>query len=149
MKKICVAVVTSLFLFVVCKTIGVARAGETQVGIISVYDGGTLSNAQSGYGSPGCVEASCDKAFPLASRALLTVQPIGGTACVIATDRAGNDAGIGIELSAGQIFPTSLGGNTRVNLPDGGRYLGGSIAVSPPIGSASCRLKVSTRAGTE
>lgn len=127
----------------------IAWAGDIQLGIIMVTDAGTTNNANTGYGWAFCgTEPSCAQAFPIVANDLVTLQAI--TACVVAVDRVTNDAGIGLELAAGEKITSSMGGNIRsYTKADGGTYSGAIISVAPAPGSATCSLKVSKRKGNE
>lgn len=129
-----------------------AWAGETFIGNIYVSDGGTVSNATTGYGSAGCAYSTqsgpacaTDQAFPIGTNVKLTLQP--DSACCVSVNRATTDGGICTGLTAGQLFPTSTATTpVTATQSDGGTYSGGIISITA---SPSCRLRVFTRSGTE
>lgn len=126
-----------------------AFAGETFLGRIYVSDGGTVSNASTGYGSAGCSRqqdvagaGACDQAFPLGTGIKLLIQSPDSDCCV-STNRATTDAGICFRITANQMLPVSLSNSPQpAALPDGGSYNLGLISIAPPPGSAACRLNV-------
>lgn len=120
------------------------ESSDSQIGIIWVNDSGTSSNATTGYLKAGCSDPSCGKAFVMKAPLNVSLQAL--TACVVAVDRTTNDAGIGIEMSAGQLLDTSLKNNfTDVWQPDGGTYNGALISIAPAPGNLTCILKVNAR----
>lgn len=128
-----------------------AWAGETFIGNIYVSDGGTVSNATTGYGSAGCAYSTTsgpacatDQAFPIGANVKLTLQP--DSACCVSVNRATTDGGICTGLTAGQLFPTSTGQAVTTTQSDGGTYTGGIVSITA---TPSCRLRVFTRSGTE
>lgn len=131
----------------------IAHAGERYLGRILVSDGGTVSNATTGYGSAGCANigqgqgGNCDKAFDVPTSAKLTFQC--DEACVVSANTCGTDAGTGLTNAASEKFPTSTGAAVKCSLPDGGSYTGGVVSVSPAVGAASARMRVFERSGTE
>ncbi len=131
----------------------VAYAGEKCVGIIVASDGGAVSNATTGYGSAGCaitaVDAcACEQAFGLGPAQKVTIQ--SDSAVIVGADYP-VDAGNGLSLTAGQIFPTSTSSQKmRTALPDGGSYAGGLVwCIQPPGAAATVKCKVMVRTGTE
>lgn len=123
-------------------------AGEHCYGIILSSDAGSVSNATTGYGSAGCPEpCDCAKAFDLPAGAKITLQ--SDQAAIVATDRH-VDAGNGLALTAGQIFPSSTSAvATIIGLPDGGKYVGGVVSVTAVPGSSLVRMRVFVRNGNE
>lgn len=123
-------------------------AGERCYGIILSTDGGSVSNATTGYGTAGCAEpCDCAKAFNLPAGAKITLQ--SDQAAIVATDRH-VDAGNGLALTAGQILPTSTSAvPTTIDLPDGGKYAGGVVSVTAAPGSSLVRMRVFVRNGNE
>jgi len=123
-------------------------AGERCYGIIVASDAGVVSNATTGYGSAGCAKAcDCAKAFILPANAKITVQ--SDQATIFGVDGL-VDAGNGLALTAAQIFPSSTSPiNTIVDLPDGGKYVGGVVSVVAVPGSSSVRMRVYVRTGNE
>lgn len=141
---------------------GLAWAGEggltlnsPLLGRILASDGGTANNANTGYLTAGCstTEGSCDQAFPIPANQKITIQC--DEAAIVAANRRWTDAGTGIALTAGQIFPTStaaqsvtyfgIGGRTD----DAGTYTGGMVSIAPAVGASSARCRVYLRSGTE
>ncbi len=134
-----------------------------------VSDGGSVNNASTGYGTAGCSRqqdingaGACDQAFVIGANNKLTLQAVD--ALYVSVNRTTTDAGIGMLLSAGQMFPTSVsalavyvgpllfpdaGIRSIGGMPDGGEYSGGVVTISPAVGATSARLNVYTRAGTE
>ncbi len=145
-------VVAALALLPSCSS---AWAGETFIGQIYVWDGGSANNAITGYGAAGCTRqtdpegaGSCDQAFAIGQANKITVQAVG--ACCVSVNRATTDAGLCLLLADGEKFPSSTAAKPiPASLPDAGSYLGALVTITPPAGAGACRLKVFTRAGTE
>lgn len=113
----------------------VVYAEEQLIGKIAVTDGGYATNYSTGYLAAGCpVGESCNQAFALPSKLLVTVQC--DQPAVVSVSRASNDAGIGVVLAANQALFTDTGKlmSRGVLTPDGGTYYGAVISVSPTPG---------------
>lgn len=128
-----------------------AWAGETFIGRLYVSDGGTVSNASTGYASAGCASQSavggagaCDQAFVIGVHTQLTI--ITPEACCVSINRGTTDAGICTPTTAGQWLPTSTSSSllTQTGLPDGGSYTGALVSIS-----GNCHAQVFTRDGRE
>lgn len=127
-----------------------AWAGENFLGRIVSTDGGPVNNASTGYLSAGCAKGgACDQAFAMSPSTKITIQC--DEAAIITVNKPGTDAGVGLALTAGQIFPSSTAsGNVTVKpLPDGGTYSGGVVSVAPALGAAAAHCRVYDRQGTE
>ncbi len=132
-----------------------AWAGEAFIGSIYVSDGGTVSNATTGYGSAGCSKqtdsagaGACDQAFPIGQGIKLTIRC--PDAALFSANRNTTDAGIGLPLAVDEKFPTSTSNAPcSISLPDGGNYVGGCVSIAPAPGAAAARCRVFVRAGTE
>lgn len=134
-------------LFVVLALVVSAVAlAETWIGTIIVNDGGTASNRTTG--TPFAVPPSSP----------ISIQP--DQDCYVCTDLGGCDAGVGVAISAGQLFPTATGpivSHTGLATnPDGGAALlvaftGNFVAVTAhnSDGGYTCASKVFSRNGKE
>lgn len=141
-----------------------AWAGDKLLGVIVVSDGGTVSNATTGYGSAGCSRqqdpggaGACAQAFPIGPSTLLSIQCRDNSAMFAANKRT-TDAGEGIKLAADQFLTTSTAAQSfyvppisgsNNGMPDGGSYVGGIVSISPIAGSADARCAVFSRQGNE
>lgn len=140
-----------------------AFAGDRLLGVILVTDGGTVSNATTGYGSAGCSHEydpygaqACAQAFALGVRKKLTVQ-CKDQGAKFAANRSTTDAGEGTTLATDQFFPTSVGSAIIVppgtaalaGLLDGGTYVGGVVSISPLAGNSRAECNVSEPDGNE
>lgn len=132
-----------------------AFAGDRLLGVILVTDGGTASNATTGYGSAGCASSAgggwggaCAQSFAIGPNLLIDVQ-CKDQGAKFAANRSTVDAGDGITLAADQLFTTSVGQAILVSLPDGGTYTGASVAISPLAGSARAECNINERKGNE
>ncbi len=144
----------------------VAWAGETFLGTILVSDGGSVSNATTGYGSAGCgTGGACAQAFRVPTATPISIQAI--TACTVVVNSSFADAGNGVQLTAGQFFTSSTattpvtvwpinpdGGTINSHgqwggVPDGGTYTGGIVSIAPAAGAASAQVTVFSRLGNE
>ncbi len=140
---------------------GHASAGELLLGRILASDAGSANNAFTGYLTAGCANSpvngpgSCDQAFRIPTNAKITIQC--DQAALVAVGRSFVDAGNGIALTAGQLFPTSTGaavtyqgkGSVSGRTDDAGTYTGGIVAVAPAVGAGSARCRVYERSGSE
>lgn len=147
-----------------------AWAGDELLGVILVTDGGTVSNATTGYGSPGCSKqtdpegaGACAQAFPIGTGMLLSIQ-CKDQGALVRVNRFKVDAGDGARLATDQWFQTSTGtqavsvgpllwgdGGTRTasGMPDGGTYLGGVVAIAPLPGLTRAECNINNRNGNE
>lgn len=147
-----------------------AWAGDRLLGIILVTDGGTVSNATTGYGVAGCSHEydpagaeSCPQAFRIGTSALLSIQcKDQGAKFQANTFRV--DAGTGIALAVDQFFTTSTGSaavtvgpllwadagvRTANGMQDGGTYIGGVVSICPLAGALRAECNVWQRNGNE
>ena len=145
-----------------------AWAGDRLLGVIGVNDAGTVNNATTGYGAAGCPSdswgggASCTQAFSVGTGLFLDIQC--RQAGVVRVNAPHVDAGNGVVLAAGQLFPTSTGtatlslgpltsadGGNKIagGMPDGGTYQGGLVSIAPAAGSTSIECSVFQRNGNE
>lgn len=136
---------------------GVAFSGDRLLGVILTTDGGPVNNATTGYGSAGCSRESdpggagaCAQAFRIGNPALISIQ-CKDQGAVFITSRATVDAGIGIKLATDQFLTSSIGNEATIIplLPDGGRYVGGVVAISPLAGASRAECNVFQRIGNE
>lgn len=141
-----------------------ALAGDKLLGVILVSDGGTVSNATTGYGSAGCSHqtdpqgaGACFQAFPIGSSTLISIQCQDNSAMVV-VNKSTTDAGEGILVSANQFLMSSTAvtpltirplASNNSGMPDGGIYTGGVVAIAPIAGAAGARCKVFSRQGNE
>lgn len=129
-----------------------AWAGEHCIGLITVSDGGSVSNATTGYGTVACATSEsnacgCAQAFSIGLNQKLTIQ--SDLAVIFGADYA-VDAGNGLVLPAAQIFPTSTSPvKQRAPLPDAGAYWGGLVWCTQANGAAATTCRVMTRNGNE
>ncbi len=127
--------------------------------IITPADGGTATNRSMCASNTSGASTGCGVlapfAVPTGPSAKITVQC--DEACFFLTDVSGVDAGTGLALTAGQIFPTSVNAthNLTVNAvnADGGAplavtYNGGWVAAAP-VGATVCHCRVYSRNGFE
>lgn len=140
-----------------------AFAGDRLLGVILVTDGGTVSNATTGYGSAGCSHEydpygaqACAQSFRIGTNLKLTVQ-CKDQGAKFAANRSTTDAGEGITLAADQFFPTSVGAAIIVppgtaaiaGLLDAGTYVGGVVSISPLAGNSRAECNVFQPNGNE
>lgn len=141
-----------------------AVAGDRLLGVILVSDGGTVSNATTGYSSGGCSLQSgvqgagaCAQAFPIGVSTLLSIQCRDNSA-MIAVNKATTDAGEGVKVAADQFLMSSTAAtpvtifalaSNNSGMPDGGTYTGGVVSISPIAGASTARCAVWSRQGNE
>lgn len=134
-----------------------AHAGEQLIGRIVVSDGGTATNRTTNWAAYTCARFTEASGGCFEYSGKITIQTDEG--CYVGTDRAGCDAGTCMKLAVDEKLPTSC--STPKNLTgkafnsDAGTaghevtYYGCWVAVSPPIGGATCNAKIFSRTGTE
>lgn len=149
-----------------------AFAGDRLLGVILVTDGGTASNATTGYGSAGCAHeydpagaGACAQSFRIGANTLLSVQ-CKDQGAKFRANWYTVDAGQGITLAADQFLTTSVGQSVyvppgcngiqtdggpcfRPGVLDGGEYNGGVVSISPLAGAARAECNISQRTGNE
>lgn len=140
-----------------------AFAGDRLLGVILVTDGGTASNATTGYGSAGCSHEydpagadACAQSFAIGPNQKLTVQ-CKDQGAKFSANRYATDAGQGVTLAADQFFPTSVGQSIFVpagtaaiaGLLDGGTYTGAAVAISPLAGASRAECNIMAPDGKE
>ncbi len=128
-----------------------AWAGEHCIGLIAATDGGSVSNATTGYGSAGCAitatnPCGCAQAFRVGVNQKVTIQ--SDVAMIVGADIP-VDAGTGLVLVAAEKFPSSTAVTSSITaLPDGGTYVGGLVWCTPTTSTGGiCRIF--SRSGTE
>ncbi len=137
-----------------------AWGGDRLLGVILASDGGTVNNANTGYGSAGCVDdlygaAACPKAFAIAEFQFIDVQCRQDT--IVRVNAPHADAGNGMLISAGQIFPSSTGKAISVRaaasmaggLPDGGSTVTALVSIQPVPGASVSECAINGRNGNE
>ncbi len=139
----------------------VAVHAEDWIGTIIVTDGGTSSNRTTGYTNSN---------YGISTKAFSVPAPNGKISIQcdedawVCTNRAGCDAGVGVAITAGQLFPTttvaqSTQSGQSMN-PDAGvgqasgftvTYYGGHVSIAPNNTDAGCTAvcRVYTRSGNE
>lgn len=141
-----------------------AWAGDTLLGVILVSDGGTVSNATTGYGSAGCAAqgtspggaGACAQSFRIGCPMLISIQ-CKDQGAKVAVNQYTVDAGQGVTLAADQFLTDSTGSCVyvppgtvaRAGVLDGGFYTGGVVAISPLAGAARAECNVYSRVGNE
>lgn len=140
-----------------------AFPGDRLLGVILVTDGGTVSNATTGYGTAGCSHeydpagaGACPQAFRIGVNVKLTVQCKDQGAKFVA-NKYTTDAGEGTTLAADQFFTSSTGAAVTVppgtastaGLLDGGTYSGGVVSIAPLAGAARAECNISQPNGNE
>lgn len=147
-----------------------AWAGDRLLGVLLVTDGGTVSNATTGYLAAGCDTqtgpngaGACPQAFPIGTNVLLSVQ-CKDQGALFKANAFTVDAGDGIRLAADQFFLSSTGSQSIIvgprlwadagvrtygGVPDGGVYVGGVVAIAPLSGAARAECNIYQPSGTE
>ncbi len=147
----------------------IAWAGETLLGVLLASDGGSVNNANTGYGSAGCAPqgsvngaGACAQAFQVPASTPISIQC--STAASVKVNAPAVDAGDGIRVVADQFLTSSTATTSKFlgpsnlpdaglitsnGVPDGGWYYGGLVSCSPIAGASTCRCNIYQRQGNE
>ncbi len=143
---------------------GAAFSGDKLLGVLLVTDGGSVSNATTGYLSAGCSHeydqegaGACAQAFRIPVATLISIQCKEQGARVVVNKRR-TDAGEGIAVAADQFLMSSTSAtpvyipplaSNNAGMPDGGTYSGGVVSISPLAGATRAECNVFSRLGNE